>query len=177
MPTTKAKAKPTIPNKVKEGQDLFLEVIQEPGIHDSSKLELTSFMLRNEEYINKLKIESKSATSVATQQQVSTFGTTAGSLTEENSRFLKRTEVPEVLSILGNDASDVFKDPYDLLDKIRIHETWREDGNFAASIDFLMQFVLGEHFKTIIDVNTEFGTEQDIKLQLQQLHDNPRKSC
>lgn len=159
---------------IKQGEDLFFEVIGDPGKSDAAKLELTSFMLRNEEFIKKLKVEARSATLVSTQQSVSTFGHTVGSLTEEDTRLLKRTEVPEVLAILGTDASDVFKDPYDLLDKIRIHETWREDGNFAASIDFLMQFVLGEHFQSVIDINNEFDNEEDVKLMLQQLTGNPK---
>ncbi len=76
---------------------------------------------------------------------------------------LKKGDNEDLLRILGPDYSDQFKSPYDTVDIIRFHECIRDDGIVAASLDFIIQFMLGDHFKTIIDVNAEFDTEEDEK--------------
>lgn len=90
--------------------------------------------------------------------------TTNGQLQTEgdgSSKDLKRPDNKELIALLGPDYSDQFKSPYDTVDLIRYHEVIRDDGIASAAIDFLIQFMLGDHFKTIIDVNAEFDTEEE----------------
>lgn len=90
--------------------------------------------------------------------------TTNGQLQTEGdgqSKDLKRPDNKELIAILGPDYSDQFKSPYDTVDLIRYHEVLRDDGIASAALDFLIQFMLGDHFKTIIDVNAEFDTEEE----------------
>ena len=87
---------------------------------------------------------------------------------------LKKEDNKELLAILGPDYSDQFKSPYDTIDLIRYHEVMRDDGIAAASIDFLIQFILGDHFKTIIDVNAEFDTEEEAAAALEFFTNNPQ---
>ena len=94
--------------------------------------------------------------------------------TEDNSKDLKKGDNKDLISILGRDYSDQFKSPYDTVDLIRFHECIRDDGIAAASLDFLIQFILGDHFKTIIDVNTEFDTEEEAADALQFFTENPQ---
>lgn len=74
---------------------------------------------------------------------------------------LKKPDNKDLIRILGPDYSDQFKSPYDTVDLIRYHEVLRDDGIASSAIDFLIQFMLGDHFKTIIDINAEFDTEEE----------------
>ena len=98
--------------------------------------------------------------------QISTEG-------EGQTKDLKRGDNKDIRRILGSDYSDQFRSAYDTVDLIRFHEAVRDDGILAACLDFLIQFMLGDHFKTIIDVNTEFDTEEEQKLPLTSLQPIP----
>lgn len=87
---------------------------------------------------------------------------------------LKKEDNKELLAILGPDYSDQFKSPYDTVDLIRYHEVLRDDGIASASLDFLIQFILGDHFKTIIDVNAEFDTEEEAAQALEFFNNSPQ---
>jgi hypothetical protein len=103
--------------------------------------------------------------------------TTNGQLQTEGdgqSKDLKKSDNKDLLRILGPDYSDQFKSPYDTVDLIRYHEVLRDDGIASAAIDFLIQFMLGDHFKTIIDVNSEFDTEEEAADALKFFTDNPQ---
>lgn len=93
---------------------------------------------------------------------------------EGKSTDLKKPDNKELIAILGPDYSDQFKSPYDAVDLIRFHEVLRDDGIAQAAIDFLIQFMLGDHFKTIIDVNSEFDTEEEAAEALKFFTNNPR---
>jgi hypothetical protein len=80
---------------------------------------------------------------------------------EGKSTDLKKPDNKELIKILGPDYSDQFKSPYDTVDLIRFHEVLRDDGIASAALDFLIQFMLGDHFTTIIDVNSEYDTEEE----------------
>jgi hypothetical protein len=93
---------------------------------------------------------------------------------EGKSTDLKKPDNKELIAILGPDYSDQFKSPYDTVDLIRFHEVLRDDGIAQAAIDFLIQFMLGDHFKTIIDVNAEFDTEEEAAQALEFFTNSPR---
>lgn len=93
---------------------------------------------------------------------------------EGKSTDLKKPDNKELIAILGPDYSDQFKSPYDTVDLIRFHEVLRDDGIAQAAIDFLIQFMLGDHFKTIIDVNAEFDTEEEAAEALKFFTNSPR---
>ena len=103
--------------------------------------------------------------------------TTNGQLQTEgdgSSKDLKRPDNKELIALLGPDYSDQFKSPYDTVDLIRYHEVIRDDGIASAAIDFLIQFMLGDHFKTIIDVNAEFDTEEEAAQALEFYTNSPQ---
>jgi hypothetical protein len=103
--------------------------------------------------------------------------TTNGQLQTEgdgSSKDLKRPDNKDLIRILGPDYSDQFKSPYDTVDLIRYHEVLRDDGIASAALDFLIQFMLGDHFKTIIDVNAEFDTEEEAAEALKFFTNNPQ---
>ena len=103
--------------------------------------------------------------------------TTSSQLQTENegkSTDLKKPDNKDLIRLLGPDYSDQFKSPYDTVDLIRFHECLRDDGIAAAAIDFLIQFMLGDHFKTIIDVNAEFDTEEEAAQALEFFSNNPQ---
>ena len=103
--------------------------------------------------------------------------TTSSQLQTENegkSTDLKKPDNKDLIQILGPDYSDQFKSPYDTVDLIRFHEVLRDDGIAQAAIDFLIQFMLGDHFKTIIDVNAEFDTEEEAAEALKFFTNNPQ---
>lgn len=132
--------KPKSPSKA---EDIFVEIPKEPRPNPR----YTSYVARNA-----VVIESRT-TNFNQQLQTANDKTTD----------LKKGENEDLLRILGPDYSDQFKPVYDTVDLIRYHEAWRDDGIVAASLDFLIQFMLGDHFKTIIDVNAEFDTEEEEK--------------
>lgn len=102
--------------------------------------------------------------------------TTNGQLQTEGdtSKDLKKPDNKDLIRILGPDYSDQFKSPYDTVDLIRYHEVLRDDGIASAALDFLIQFMLGDHFKTIIDVNAEFDTEEEAAEALKFFTNNPQ---
>lgn len=79
---------------------------------------------------------------------------------DEHSTELKRIEEKDIQRVYGQFVTDVFQDPYSYEDKVLQHECYREDGTVAACIDFLVQFTLGDHFHTVVDVNKESDDEQ-----------------
>lgn len=98
--------------------------------------------------------------------------------TEPNTRDLKKqsdqVQQKELTRILGPDYSDQFKSPYDTVDLIRFHEALRDDGILQACLDFLIQFMLGDRLKTIVDVNSEFDTEEEANEALKFYSNNPQ---
>jgi hypothetical protein len=91
----------------------------------------------------------------------------------EDSRDLKHGTNEKIIALIG-DYSDQFKSAYEAKDIIRQHEAWRDDGIAAAALDFLIQFMLGDHFRTIIDINTEFDTEEEEDVALKRFSNDPR---
>lgn len=124
---------------VVEEQDPFL---YRTKTHEP-KPDYTSFIARNASLI--------AAKTTNSQLQTETDATTD----------LKKPDNKDLIKILGPDYSDEFKSPYDTVDLIRYHEVLRDDGIASAALDFLIQFMLGDHFKTIIDINAEFDTEEE----------------
>jgi hypothetical protein len=144
------KAKPTTTTVDEEQDPIIIRTkYQEP------KPEYTSFIAKNASLI--------AAKTHSSQLQ-----------TEGNTTDLKKGDNKDLLRILGPDYSDQFKSPYDTVDLIRFHEVLRDDGIASAAIDFLIQFMLGDHFKTIIDVNSEFDTEEEAAQALEFFNNSPR---
>ena len=133
MPTSKAKSATTT-----ETLDPYLK-----SFSVASNPKYTSYVTRNAALM----------AARTTNSQLQTVG-------DGQSKDLIAGDNKDLLKILGPDYSDQFRSPYDTVDLIRYHEVLRDDGIAAASIDFLIQFMLGDHFKTIIDVNAEFDTEE-----------------
>lgn len=94
--------------------------------------------------------------------------------TEDNSRQLAKDQDEDIRRVYGPNVSSQFRDPYDATDKILFHECWREDGIVSAAVDYLVQFILGDHFKTIIDVNEEFDNEETQKQALSAFNDSEK---
>lgn len=118
--------------------------------------EFTSFVTRNASLI--------AARTTNSQLQTET----------DSSKDLKKPDNKDLIAILGKDFSDQFKSPYNTVDLIRFHEVLRDDGIASASLDFLIQFMLGDHFTTIIDVNAEFDTEEEEKTARDFFNNNPQ---
>lgn len=135
MPTTADDAK----------EDAAAAVVIRTNTHDQPRPDYTSFIVRNAALI------AAKAGSGGSQLQTETDSTTD----------LKKPDNKELIKILGPEYSDQFKSPYDVVDLIRFHEVIRDDGIASAALDFLIQFMLGDHFKTIIDINAEFDTEEE----------------
>jgi len=108
-----------------------------------------------------------------TNSQLQTEGQEGGG-GKSKTRDLKKPDNKDLIPILGPDYSDQFKSPYDTVDLIRYHEVIRDDGIASAAIDFLIQFMLGDHFKTIIDTNTEFDTEEEASAALEFYTNSPQ---
>lgn len=94
--------------------------------------------------------------------------------TEDDSRQLAKDQDKDIRAAYGPNVSSQFRDPYDATDKILFHETWREDGIVSAGVDYLVQFILGDHFKTIIDTNEEFDNEETQKQALSAFNDSEK---
>ena len=108
-----------------------------------------------------------------TNSQLQTEGQEGGG-GKSKTRDLKKPDNKDLIPILGPDYSDQFKSPYDTVDLIRYHEVIRDDGIASAAIDFLIQFMLGDHFKTIIDTNAEFDTEEEASAALEFYTNSPQ---
>jgi len=94
--------------------------------------------------------------------------------TEENSRALAKEQTKEIKAVYGPNVSSQFRDPYDATDKIIFHECYRLDGWVGAAIDYLVQFILGEEWKTVIDVNEDFDSEETRKQALQAFNESDK---
>lgn len=145
--------------KSKEDPTPIIQSIDSPKYRP--KPNYTSFITRNAALI----------AARTTNSQLQTEGQEFG---ESKSKDLKKPDDKKLIAILGPDYSDQFKSPYDTVDLIRFHEVLRDDGIASASLDFLIQFMLGDHFKTIIDVNTEFDTEEEAAEALKFFTNNPQ---
>jgi hypothetical protein len=130
-------------------------LIYRSKLHDN-KPDYTSFITRNAALI----------AAKTTNNQLQTEA--------ENTTDLKKPDNKDLIRILGPDYSDQFKSPYDTVDLIRFHEVLRDDGIASAALDFLIQFMLGDHFKTIIDINAEFDTEEEENAARDFFANNPR---
>lgn len=94
--------------------------------------------------------------------------------TEENSRALAKEQTKEIKAAYGPNVSSQFRDPYDSTDKILFHEAYRMDGWVGAAVDYLVQFILGEEWKTVIDVNEDFDSEETRKQALQAFNESDK---
>jgi hypothetical protein len=93
---------------------------------------------------------------------------------EGNGKDLQPEDDKDIKRILGPNASSAFKPTYNYEELIRFHESWREDGITSMSVEVLAQSILGDHFKTVIDVNDEFDSDEERKATLDALKNNPK---
>jgi hypothetical protein len=93
---------------------------------------------------------------------------------EGNGKDLQPEDDKDIKRILGPNASSAFKPTYNFEELIRFHESWREDGITSMSVEVLAQSILGDHFKTVIDVNDEFDSDEERKATLDALKNNPK---
>ena len=91
----------------------------------------------------------------------------------KNGKDLKEEDNKDIRRILGPAVSSAFKPVYAFEDLIRFHEAWREDGVVAMCLELLAQAVFGDHFKTVIDVNKQYDSEEEKKAALDALSSNP----
>ena len=80
----------------------------------------------------------------------------------------------DIRRILGPNVSSAFKPTYSFEEMIRYHEAWREDGIASMCVELLAQAILGDHFKTIIDLNEEFESDEEAKATLDALKNNEK---
>jgi hypothetical protein len=93
---------------------------------------------------------------------------------EGNGKDLQAEDDKDIRRVLGPNVSSVFKPTYSFEELIRYHEAWREDGIASMCVELLAQAILGDHFRTVIDVNEEFESDDDRKAALDQLKANPK---
>lgn len=91
-----------------------------------------------------------------------------------NGKDLPAEEDKDIKRILGPNVSSAFKPTYSFEELIRFHESWREDGITSMAVEVLAQAILGDHFRTVIDVNDEFDTSEERKATLDALKNNPK---
>ena len=91
-----------------------------------------------------------------------------------NGKDLPVEDDKDIKRILGPNASSAFKPTYSFEELIRFHESWREDGITSMAVEVLAQSILGDHFRTVIDVNDEFDTTDERKATLDALKNNPK---
>lgn len=91
-----------------------------------------------------------------------------------NGKDLPAEEDKDIRRILGPNVSAAFKPTYSFEELIRYHESWREDGIASMAIEVLAQSILGDHFRTVIDVNDEFDSSDERKATLDALKNNPK---
>jgi len=91
----------------------------------------------------------------------------------KNGKDLKEEENEDIRRILGPNVSSAFKPTYSYEELIRFHEAWREDGIVAMCLELLAQSIFGDHFKTVIDVNKQYDSEEERKAALDSLTANP----
>lgn len=93
---------------------------------------------------------------------------------EGNGKDLMAEDDKDIKRILGPNVSSAFKPTYSFEELIRYHEAWREDGIASMAVEVLAQSILGDHFKTVIDVNDEFDSDEERKATLDALKNNPK---
>lgn len=91
-----------------------------------------------------------------------------------NGKDLAAEDDKDIRRILGPNVSSAFKPTYAFEELIRFHESWREDGIASMSVEVLAQAILGDHFRTIIDVNDEFDSDEERKATYEALKANPK---
>jgi len=91
-----------------------------------------------------------------------------------NGKDLPAVDDKDIKRILGPNVSAAFKPTYSFEELIRYHESWREDGITSMAIEVLAQSILGDHFRTVIDVNDEFDSSDERKATLDALKNNPK---
>lgn len=91
-----------------------------------------------------------------------------------NGKDLPAEEDKDIRRILGPNVSAAFKPTYSFEELIRFHESWREDGITSMAVEVLAQSILGDHFRTVIDVNDEFDSSDERKATLDALKNNPK---
>lgn len=91
-----------------------------------------------------------------------------------NGKDLAAEDDKDIRRILGPNVSSAFKPTYAFEELIRFHEAWREDGIASMSVEVLAQAILGDHFKTVIDVNDEFDSDEERKATYEALKNNPK---
>jgi hypothetical protein len=93
---------------------------------------------------------------------------------EGNGKELMAETDKDIRRILGPNVSSAFKPTYAFEELIRYHEAWREDGIASMAVEVLAQAILGDHFRTLIDVNDEFDSDEERKATLDALKNNPK---
>ena len=91
-----------------------------------------------------------------------------------NGKDLPAEDDKDIRRILGPNVSSAFKPTYSFEEFIRYHEAWREDGIASMCVELLAQAILGDHFKTIIDLNEEFESDEKAKATLDALKNNEK---
>lgn len=91
-----------------------------------------------------------------------------------NGKDLPSEDDEDIRRILGPNVSSAFKPTYSFEELIRFHESWREDGITSMAVEVLAQAILGDHFRTVIDVNDEFDNTDERKATLDALKANPK---
>lgn len=91
-----------------------------------------------------------------------------------NGKDLPAEDDEDIRKILGPNVSSAFKPTYAFEELIRYHEAWREDGIASMAIEVLAQAIVGDHFRTVIDVNEEFEDDELRKAALDKLNADPK---
>lgn len=91
-----------------------------------------------------------------------------------NGKDLPAEEDKDIRRVLGPNVSSAFKPTYSFEELIRFHESWREDGITSMAVEVLAQSILGDHFRTVIDVNDEFDNDEERKATLDALKSNEK---
>lgn len=91
-----------------------------------------------------------------------------------NGKDLPAEDDEDIRKILGPNVSSAFKPTYAFEELIRYHEAWREDGIASMAIEVLAQAIVGDHFKTVIDINDEFEDDEIKKAALEKLKADPK---
>ena len=91
-----------------------------------------------------------------------------------NGKDLPSEDDKDIRRILGPNVSSAFKPTYSFEELIRFHESWREDGITSMAVEVLAQAILGDHFRTVIDVNDEFDSTDERKATLEALKSNEK---
>ena len=91
-----------------------------------------------------------------------------------NGKDLPAEDDEDIRKILGPQVSSAFKPTYNFEELIRFHESWREDGIASMAVEVLAQAIIGDHFKTVIDINEQFEDDEIKKAALEKLKADPK---